>query len=101
MYKLSTNSIIRLADNAYIPLDEANADYREYLTWLESNTPEPADIPDPQIAINAEALAYLASTDWLLRRHQDEILANVPTTLNAEALSTLLLLRAEARASIV
>ena len=39
-----TNVIKRKADNAYIPVDEANTDYQEYLAWVaEGNTAEAAD----------------------------------------------------------
>ena len=51
MYKLNkssttgtVNSVLRLADNAYIPFDPANVDYQAFLRWCEEgNTPEPAD----------------------------------------------------------
>jgi len=37
-------AICRKSDNAYIPFDEANRDYQEYLAWVsEGNTPEEAD----------------------------------------------------------
>ena len=37
-------SVLRLADNAYVPIAPDNTDYQKYLKWLaEGNTPEPAD----------------------------------------------------------
>ena len=39
-----TDMILRTNDNAYIPKDEANTDYQEYLAWVsEGNSPDPAD----------------------------------------------------------
>ena len=46
MYKLTNdqNTILRVADNAFIPVDEANTDYQAYLKWVaEGNTPLPAE----------------------------------------------------------
>lgn len=51
MYKtvkvLGDECIKRLADNAFIPCDPANADYQAYLKWLaDGNEPLPADTPE-------------------------------------------------------
>lgn len=47
MYALTDNklTIRRIADNAYIPVDQANRAYQEYLVWLVAgNTPAPLDV---------------------------------------------------------
>lgn len=93
MYKLNENSITRLSDNACIPLAEGNTDYQTYLAWLANgNTPEPADIPDPQIAINAKAKQYLADTDWYVVRFS-ELGTPIPNDIKVK--------RQEARSVIV
>ena len=36
--------IRRISDGAFIPMNEGNRDYQEYLEWVaEGNTPEAAD----------------------------------------------------------
>lgn len=41
---LEDKFIKRTSDNTFIPFDETNTDYQEYLKWVaEGNTPEPAD----------------------------------------------------------
>jgi hypothetical protein len=40
------NTIIRLDDNANIPMDPGNTDYQDYLAWVAlGNTPEPVPAP--------------------------------------------------------
>ena len=62
MYQLTSGeTILRLADNAFIPAASGNRDYREYLNWLEAgNTPLPA--PEPP----APGPDYLAFWDALM-----------------------------------
>jgi hypothetical protein len=51
MYKLlpttwqgESKYIQRISDTAFIPMDESNTDYQEYLKWVAAgNTPLPAD----------------------------------------------------------
>ena len=60
IYQLTTgNTILRLADNAFIPPDPANTDYAAYLQWVEQGgTPEPAPEPVAPVELTpAEKLA--------------------------------------------
>ena len=41
---IKTENVIRLSDNASIPMNPDNTDYQAYLKWVaEGNTPLPAD----------------------------------------------------------
>lgn len=56
MYQLTQGgTILRLADNAFIPQEPANTDYQAYLAWLaEGNTPEPAPAPPAPAELTPE-----------------------------------------------
>jgi hypothetical protein len=60
-YQLTTtgDTILRLADNAFIPPDPANTDYAAYLEWVAAgNAPEPAPEPETPVKLTpAEKLA--------------------------------------------
>ncbi len=85
MYKLTKHtSTIRLANNANIPTDPANTDYRNYLEWLAAgNTPEPAQTA-AEIAAEAtalkqtKALVALAAIDAASIRSIREYIASKP-----------------------
>jgi len=55
----SSGSILRIADNAFIPPDPANIDYAAYLKWVAAgNMPEPMPIVAPPAPLTpAEKLA--------------------------------------------
>ena len=60
-----TNIIIRKEDNAFIPFDEANTDYQEYLEWAKTNTAEDIDgLTWDDIRATRDQI--LKSTDWTM-----------------------------------
>ena len=67
-------------------------DVAGYITAWEANAPDAVAEPTAQVVINAESMAYLASTDWYASRKADTGEA-IPSDIAA--------LRAAARAAII
>ena len=64
---VDTKGIIRKEDGAYIPFDEANTDYQEYLAGVaEGNIPEDADNTLTWDSIRAIRDQILRETDWTM-----------------------------------
>jgi len=57
-------TVLRLADNVFIPPDLGNVDYQAFLAWQkEGNTPDPAPEPEPASELTpAEKLAAVGLT---------------------------------------
>ena len=83
MYKLSNECIIRIEDNAIIPLDGANADYIEYLNWVtEGNIPQPETIiPQSVSRFQARAALYsaglLSNVEAIMNDPETDMLAKI------------------------
>ena len=60
-------TILRVADNAWIPKTEGNRDYQQYLEWVaEGNTPEPAETSDPWQATREKRDGLILQSDWTM-----------------------------------
>jgi hypothetical protein len=68
-YQLTTgDTILRLADNAFIPQDPANTDYAAYLRWLEEgNEPLPLEqAPLTWDDIRTKRDQLIRESDWTM-----------------------------------
>ena len=78
MYKLFKDPITQQEDKIVIkvledgavlniPFNEANIDYQEYLEWVKTNTPDPADVEAlTWDSIRATRDQILKDTDWTM-----------------------------------
>lgn len=90
MYKIINEcTILRTADGTFIPYDEGNTDYAQYLSWVaEGNTPEPADaepivipsITTRQFLIAAMGAGFITSAEALAASTSGAVPASIATS---------------------
>ena len=88
--QVSDSMIVRDEDGAFIPFDEANADYQAYLAWLdEGNEPNPCvppmASPEAAIADSAQSLELSNAKSLAAQGRTDEALAAVINIMEAQA----------------
>jgi hypothetical protein len=69
-YRLTADGVLRLRDGAFIPADESNRDWREYLAW--QGTPEPIE---PQAGVTP-TVSIEQLIDAFTPAEQDKLIAN-------------------------
>ncbi len=84
MYKLNKNSVTRLADGAFVPFADGNADYEEYKQWLsKGNIPESEFIEKEIEAQRIQAIKSKAS-ELITSKYPDYKQLNIIRTGGAE-----------------
>jgi hypothetical protein len=51
----SSGTILRESDQAFIPLDPANRDYQEFLSWIDAGNPAPEGWTGPTNEVDPNA----------------------------------------------
>jgi hypothetical protein len=81
MYKIINDTLIqRVADEAFIPRDESNTDYQQFLEWEQ----EGGVIDRPLVSDDDLAQAIRQQRDSKLRDSDWSQLADVPDSVKAE-----------------
>ena len=64
----STDAVIRTADGACIPNDDANRDWVEYQAWLDAG-----NYPDPYVEPPKQAPELLSTEDVVFFNHENRL----------------------------
>jgi hypothetical protein len=84
------NTIIRVSDQAFIPMDPDNVDYQAYLAWLDEGnqptpyTPPPAPV-SATVAASAQSLELSNAKSLAAQGRTDEALAAVINIMEAQS----------------